>query len=83
MLQKASVPYWGSLAHYAITPDDFGIYHARLLKYEGPGGITPPQCFMMVRSQRRWVSSCEDEGLIKDLGRAIDQRTRNGDPHRL
>lgn len=76
MLLRAVVSYWGNLAHYAVTPDNFGIYHARLLKYEGPGGITPPQCFMLVRSHRRWISSCDDEPFINDLGRAIEQRSR-------
>lgn len=80
---KAVVSYWGSLAHYAVTPDNFGVYYARLLKYEGPGGITPPESLLMVRSLRRWISSCDDEGFINDLGRAIEQRTRDGDPHSL
>lgn len=81
MLLRAVVSYWGNLAHYAVTPDNFGIYHARLLKFEGPHGITPPQCFMLVRSQRRWISNCDDETFINDLGRAIEQRNREGEPH--
>ena len=79
MLLRAVVPYWGSLAHYAVIPDNHGLYHARLIKYEGPGGITPPQRFIMVRSHQRWISSCEDEPFIHDLGRLIEQRSPEGD----
>jgi hypothetical protein len=81
MSLRAVVSYEGSLAHYAVTPDNFGIYYARLLKYEGTGGATPPECFILVRSERRWISACEDERFVNALGRAIEQRTRNGDPH--
>ena len=80
---RAVVSYAGSLAHYTVTPDNFGVYHARLLKYEGTDGVTPPGSLLLVRGERHWVSSCEEEGFADDLGRVIEQRVREGNPHAL
>jgi hypothetical protein len=80
---KTCVWYAGDLAHYAVTPDQFGIYQARLIKYEGPDGITPPESVLLVRSARQWVGSYDEAGFIQDLGTAIDERVRDGDPHAL
>lgn len=80
---RAVVSYRGNLAHYAITPDNFGVYHARLLKYEGAGGKTPPESLILVKGEGRWVSSCEEKRFTGSLGKAIEQRVRGGDPHTL
>lgn len=80
---KACVWYLGDLAHYSITPDSYGIYQARLIKYEGPDGVTPPENVILVRSARQWVGSYEEPHFIQDLGNAIDERVRGGDPHSL
>lgn len=78
---RTVVTYLGSLAHYAITPDNFGVYHARLLKYEGQERSTPPQSFILVRGEDRWVSSCPKQRFINQMGKAIERRVREGDPH--
>lgn len=83
MEMKACVWYFGELAHYTISPDQFGIYQARLVKYEGPDVVMPPESVLLVRSARQWVGSCDESWFIQDLGRAIDERVREGDPHSL
>lgn len=45
----------GDLAFYTISPDSFGIYQARLVRYEVPDLVTPPEHVLLVRSARRWV----------------------------
>lgn len=80
---KACVWYLGDLAHYAIFPDYSGIYQARLIRYEGPDVVTPPEYVLLVRSARQWVGSCDESWFVADLGRAIDERVRGGDPHSL
>lgn len=59
-----------------------GIYDAHLERYEGPCGVTPPQDITLVRGVRRWVGSYEESYLVQELGRAIEDRVRTGDPHR-
>jgi hypothetical protein len=78
---RAVVTYSGYLAHYAVTPDNFGVYHARLLKYDGPNGYNPPESLILVKGERHWVSSCEERHFADDLGRVIEHRVRGGDPH--
>lgn len=80
---KACVWFAGELAHYSITPDNYGIYQARLIKYEGPDGVTPPENVLLVRSARQWVGSYDEAYFVQDLGNAIDERVREGDPHAL
>lgn len=77
---KAVVQYLGDWAHYSVTPETAGIYHARLLKYEGPNVVTPPENITLVRSASRWVGSYEEQHFVEELGRAIDDRVRAGDP---
>lgn len=77
---KACVWYLGDLAHYAVTPDSYGIYQARLIKYEGPDVVIPPDHVLLVRSARHWVGSCDDTRFIQELGQAIEERVRHGDP---
>lgn len=81
MEMKACVWYLGDLAHYSITPDSYGIYQARLIKYEGPDMVTPPENVLLVRSARHWVGSSDDSQFIQELGQAIEERVRHSDPH--
>ena len=75
---KAVVRFLGDPAHYKIITDRSGIYYARLLKYEGPSGITPPEDVVLVKGVRRWNGSYDVQELIDELGRAIDSRPRRG-----
>lgn len=78
MEMKAVVRFLGDLAHYSVTPEEYGIYHARLLKYEGPDGVTPPESVLLVKSARNWVGSYEESYFVSELGDAIEQRLRDG-----
>jgi hypothetical protein len=80
---RAVITYWGNLAHYIVTPDNFGVYHARLLKFEGANGSTPPENLILVKGAQHWVSSCDEEDFAEDLGCAIEQRVRADHPHSL
>lgn len=80
MSLRTVVTYFGNLAHYEITPESFGVYHARLLKYEGAKGATPPENVLLVKGDRHWVSSCEEQPFTDNLGRAIERRVRQGHP---
>jgi hypothetical protein len=80
MEMRAVVQYRGEFAHYEITPDKQGIYQARLLKYEGPSGQTPPQTVLLVKSFRHWTGSFSEPYFIEALGKAIEERNREGDP---
>jgi hypothetical protein len=73
---KAVVRFLGDPTHYNIELDRAGIYHARLLKYEGFPGKTPPQEVLLVKGVRRWNGSYEVQELIDELGRAIETRQR-------
>ena len=83
MEMKAVVQYLGDWAHYSITPESFGIYHARLTNYEGANGVTPPENIVLVRGVRKWVGSHEERALLNDLGRYIEDRVRDGEPNSL
>ena len=83
MEMKAVVQYLGDWAHYTITPESSGIYLARLIRYEGANGITPPEDIVLVRGVRKWVGSYNERSLLNDLGRSIDDRVRDGEPNTL
>jgi hypothetical protein len=76
---QAIVQYLGDNAHYCITRENQGIYHARLLEYEGAPVVSPPEKVLLIRGIRRWLGSHEEEDFVEDLGRAIDARVRSGD----
>ena len=83
---SAVVQYAGNLAHYTITPERAGIYQARLLKYEqmdGVAGVIPPASVALLRGVRHWVGSTEEQYFVDQLGNAIEQRVRSGDPHAI
>lgn len=73
---KAVVRFSGDPAHYVIASERSGIYHARLLKFEGAPGVTPPKNILLVRGVRRWNGSYEGQEFIDELGRAIESRQR-------
>jgi hypothetical protein len=77
---KAVVRFLGDPAHYKIITDRTGVYHARLLKYEGPSGITPPEDIVLVKGIRRWNGSYDIQEFVDELGRAIDSRQRGSSP---
>ena len=83
MEMTAVVQYLGDLAHYSITPESDGIFSAQLLKYEGPNVVTPPHNLVLVRGVRKWVGSYEEQYFVEELGRAIDERVRDGEPHSM
>ena len=76
---KAIVQYRGQYAHYEILPENGGIYQARLLKYEGPTRETPPQTILLVKGFRHWTGSYSEPYFIEELGKAIEERDRQGD----
>lgn len=79
-VQSVVVSYRGQLAHYAVVTDNFGVYEARLLKYEG-SGRTPPGILLLVKGEEHWVSACKNQRFADSLGRAIERRVRNTDPN--
>lgn len=64
--------YQGYPAHYVITRDGQGIYHARLLRYDGPDGVTPPEDLTLVRCLRRWIGSYNEAWFVAELGKALE-----------
>jgi hypothetical protein len=75
---KTVVRFLGDPAHYKIMTDRSGVYHARLLQYEGTPDITPPEDIVLVKGVRRWNGSHDMQELIDELGRAIETRQRGG-----
>ncbi len=78
----AIVRYLGDLAHYSVTPESNGIYHAKLIRYEGPDVVTPPENLILVRGARNyWVGSTAEQPLLDALGQSIEERVSSGGPH--
>jgi hypothetical protein len=71
---KAVVEYKGALAHYSLSPENFGVYQARLLKYEGDPDCKPPQHVLLAKSVRNWAGSCDQRELLNNLGAVIETR---------
>jgi hypothetical protein len=76
---KTVVRFLEDQAYYEIIPEHTGIYHARLIQYEGPSGITPPEKVTLVKGIRRWNGSYEEQDFLNELGRAIEDRQRGHD----
>lgn len=72
----ATVQFYGDPAHYTVSQEKEGIYNARLLSYEGPNIMAPPDNVILVRSVRKWSGSYNEQDFIEELGRAIDERQR-------
>jgi hypothetical protein len=82
MKLKAVVQFLGDRAHYSITQVKKGIYDAKLLRYEGSSGVTPPEAVTLVRGVRHWVGSYDEPYFVDELGNAIEERVRHGNPHK-
>lgn len=78
---KVAIHYGDGLAHYVLTPEERGIYQARLLRWEGGRIAPPPREITLVRGLRHWVGSCDRPALLEALGRALEPRTRGRDPN--
>lgn len=74
------VPFNDGLAYYAISPESNGIYQARLLRYEGSLDRQPPAEIILVRGYRQWSGSAERQDLLNQIGKAIENRSRAGNP---
>ena len=72
----ATVQFYGDPAHYSVTLEREGIYNARLLAFDGPNIIAPPDNVILVRSVRKWSGSYSEQDFIEELGRIIDERQR-------
>lgn len=78
MKLTATANFYGNPAHYSVTEEREGIYNARLMTYEGANIMAPPDNIILVRSVRKWTGSYGEQDFIEELGRAIDDRQRNG-----
>jgi hypothetical protein len=76
---KAVVIFYGNKAYYEVVHHDSGIYHARLIKYEGSSDTTPPECVTLVKSVSRWTGSHHEQELLDELGSAIEFMQRETD----
>lgn len=81
MKLKAVVQFLGDRAHYSVTQVKKGIFDAKLLRYEGSSGVTPPEAVTLVRGVRHWVGSYDEPYFVDELGQAIEERVRRGHPH--
>ncbi len=70
----ATVQFYGDPASYVVTIERDGIYNARLMVYEGPNIMAPPDNIILVRSVRKWSGSYSEQEFIEELGRAIDEQ---------
>lgn len=75
---EAEVDFLGSRAHYAVSRETNGVYNARLVRYDGPSGVTPPERITLVYGVRRWVGSYDEPYLVQELGNVIEGRVRDG-----
>jgi hypothetical protein len=80
MLTKACVIYKGALAHYLVTLEHEGIYHAHLARYDGRVDHFPPLKFTLIKGPSKWTGSINDEGLLKNIGRIIDNKEKEQYP---
>lgn len=78
---KAVVKYRGAFAHYAIAPETTGVYHAQLIKYDGPPNFEPPTRLTLVKSMHHWRGNSDHEELLDELGHIIESRVRHRNPH--
>ncbi len=71
---KAVVQYQGALAHYCISPENEGIYQARLLRYDGRPERTPPQKVTLFKGTPVWSGTCDRQDLLDKLGNSIERK---------
>lgn len=70
---KTSVKTKDGIAHYSLLPAGPGLYHARLIRFEGRPDSAPPSRIVLVRNVRQWSGSVDNEALLNTLGSAIDK----------
>ncbi len=73
---KAVVQYQGALAHYTISPENEGIYQARLLRYDGRPERTPQQKITLIKGYNQWLGNCDREDLLTALGTTIEKKLK-------
>ena len=65
----AVVNYGDGRACFKIQKENPGIYHARLLYFEGNKKQGPPKELVLMRGIRYWTGSHENEALLNELGK--------------
>lgn len=73
MEMEAKVKYGQGLACYQIRREAPGIYFADLAYYDGEGSRMPPAAISLVRGIRQWTGSCDDDGLLNEIGKIIEE----------
>jgi hypothetical protein len=76
MLTKACVIYKGALAHYLVTQENEGIFHAHLSRYDGRVDHFPPLKFTLIKGPSKWTGSINDDRLLKNIGNIIDNKEK-------
>jgi hypothetical protein len=71
-----SVNFRGALAHFKIRVETSGICFATLERYDGDKYKSPPKEITLMRGVRQWTGSNDDQFLLFELGKAIDDRLR-------
>lgn len=70
---EAKIIYKSSSACYKIQNDTEGIFTANLLYFDGDKTIAPPKGVTLVKGIRYWTGSIDDEILLTELGKYIDE----------
>lgn len=73
MKLEAIVKYGNGRAHFKIHKENPGIYYANLLHYDGAKQFSPPHKITLIRGVRQWTGSHEDETLLNELGKVIEE----------
>lgn len=73
MKLDAIVKHGNGRAHFKIRRENPGIYYASLVKYDGSWQFKPPEEITLVRGVRQWTGSHEDETLLSQLGKVIEE----------
>ena len=71
---EATIKYRSSNALFKIQKESEGIFTATLLRFNGGNTIAPPVRITLVRGIRNWTGSTDDEILLGELGKFIDNR---------
>lgn len=67
------ISYRSKNACYKIQSESEGIFTANLLSFDGEDNLAPPAGITLVKGIRNWTGSVEDEVLLGELGRFIDE----------
>ena len=69
---EATVNYGDGKACFKIVKENPGVYHARLLYFEGSKKLSPPKEIVLIRGIRYWAGSYQDDDLLNKLGTLIE-----------